>query len=56
MSIYVALSSHRSITHDYGARPAGLAAPQLELDDARPVPGRLGAIPRPEPLFPRRWA
>jgi hypothetical protein len=53
MSIYIAIVSHPWITHDYGTRPEGLAAPQLELDGARPLAGRFGPIPRLEPLFPK---
>jgi hypothetical protein len=53
MSIYIAIASHPWITDDYGARPEGLAASQLELDSARPPAGRFAAIPRLEPLFPK---
>jgi hypothetical protein len=56
MSFYVAIAPHPRIIQSGGSWPDGLAAPQFELDDARRLPGRRGAIPRLEPQFPKPQA
>jgi hypothetical protein len=53
MSVYIAIAPHPWMSRDHGTTPDGLAAAQLVLDGPQPLPRRLGAIPRLEPLFPK---
>jgi hypothetical protein len=53
MSVYIAIAPHPWTSREYGTTPDGRAAPQLELDGPQLLPGRPGAIPRLDPLFPK---